>query len=274
MIKLVHILCILLLLTTTQAAKTITLISWNIKDFGQSRDDAEIDAIANYVKHADIVAIQEVVAKHPGGAQAVGRLVETLNRKGSAWDYRVSDPTQSSSAQKSERYAFLWKPSKVTITGGGPKLLSDLSDLVEREPYFIQFKVDGKELNILNYHACTHDNTYPERAEVNAITRWIQNQNLSNLIWTGDFNLEVNDIGFDKLKSLGFIHALNGQKTSLKRSCSEGQYLSRAEDNIYYKCTDFTLTRPKVLDFIHDCHEVAWKRDSYSDHLGVEVGVE
>ncbi|MBK8855686.1 MAG: hypothetical protein IPN10_16675 [Saprospiraceae bacterium] len=78
--------------------------------------------------------------------------------------------------------------------------------------YFIQFRTAGKVLNIINYHAITHDETFPERAEIVAITRWIQNQNLPNLIWAGDFNLEVKDIGFDNLKAIGFTNCLNGQK--------------------------------------------------------------
>lgn len=266
-----HTLCYLLLFVVSHAANSLTIISWNIKDFGKSRDDNEIEAIADYIKHADIVAIQEVVAKDPGGAQAVARLVDVLNRKGSSWDYRVSDPTRSSSSHISERYSYLWKPSKVTITGGGPRLLSELSQQVEREPYLIQFKVKDKVLTILNYHACTHDDTFSERLEVLAINQWIQNQTYNNLIIAGDFNLKVTDEGFDDLKALGFRPGLNGQKTSLKMSCKDGKYLSRSEDNIFYKCNDFSITHTTVLDFIHNCHEVGWKRNSYSDHLGVEV---
>ncbi len=52
-----------------------------------------------------------------GGAQAVARLADELNRKGTKWDYVISDPT-SSSAYKTERYAFIWKTSKVTIPFG------------------------------------------------------------------------------------------------------------------------------------------------------------
>lgn len=61
------------------------------------------------------MALQEVVAGH-GGAQAVAKLADELNRKGAKWDYIVSDPT-SSSAYKTERYAFLWKTSKVKKIG-------------------------------------------------------------------------------------------------------------------------------------------------------------
>ena len=100
----------------------MSVISWNIKDFGQSRDNSEIRMIAKELIEADIVAIQEVVAKHPGGLKAVARLVDQLNRMGTKWDYRISDPTASSSSYASERYAFLWKRSKVNLVGGRPQI--------------------------------------------------------------------------------------------------------------------------------------------------------
>ena len=71
--------------------------------------------MAQTIKSFDIVAIQEVVAGY-GGAQAVARLADELNRKGAKWDYSVSNPT-SSSAYKTERYAFLWKTATVKLIG-------------------------------------------------------------------------------------------------------------------------------------------------------------
>ncbi|MBP6235965.1 MAG: endonuclease/exonuclease/phosphatase family protein [Saprospiraceae bacterium] len=251
----------------------ITFISWNIKDFGKSRNDEEIKAIAKHIRHADILAIQEVVAKDPGGAQAVARLADQLNRMGAKWDYSVSDPTQSTSTHKSERYAYIWKTSKLTITGGGPRLLTELSGYAEREPYFIQFKSNNKVLTIINYHACTHKDDYPERAEINAISKWLIDKSYDNLIWAGDMNLEIDDIAFSPILKNSFRNVLNGKKTSLKKSCKNGNYLSRSEDNILYKIKDFKLKSAKVLDFIHGgpCDEVEWKWISYSNHLAVVV---
>jgi hypothetical protein len=87
-------------------AQSIDIISWNIQDFGKTKDDQEILFIAKIINDAEIVAIQEVVAKDPGGAQAVSRLSDQLNKMGSKWDYRISDPTDSPSSYISERYAF------------------------------------------------------------------------------------------------------------------------------------------------------------------------
>ena len=71
------------------AQHELTLVSWNIRDFGKTKSAEELDQIAEIVRAADILAIQEVVAGY-GGAQAVARLAAILNRKGSKWDYVIS----------------------------------------------------------------------------------------------------------------------------------------------------------------------------------------
>ena len=74
-----------------------------------------------------------------GGAQAVASLVGILNKKGSKWDYRVSDPTSGSSYKK-ERYAFIWKTSKACIKGNA-WLEKKYTLEIDREPYFASFEV-------------------------------------------------------------------------------------------------------------------------------------
>ncbi len=259
------------------SSQSLTVLSWNLKDFGQSRDDQEIELIAKELRNFDIVAIQEVVAKHPGGAKAVARLADQLNRMGATWDYRISDPTNSPSPHKRERYAYLWKTSKVSITGGRPKLISELASKVDREPYQIQFKTKQDQvLTILNYHACTHKKHKPERAEIQAISEWLLAQPYDNVIWCGDMNLVISDIAFSKILSSGYSSVLNGEKTSLKMKCKEGNYLSRAEDNVLYKLSTLDYQGGRVMDFVGDgdCGDVSWKRTSYSDHLGVEIKIE
>ena len=49
----------------------ISVISWNLENFGKSKADSAIEFIANTVKEYDVIAIQEVVAGY-GGSQAVG----------------------------------------------------------------------------------------------------------------------------------------------------------------------------------------------------------
>src|SRR5690606_34204214 len=135
-----------------------SVISWNIQDLGQTKNNEEIAFMANLLKGFDIVAIQEVVAKHPAGAQKVAQLVDELNRRGAKWDYRISDPTKSPSVYMSERYAFLWKTSQVSLQGRA-YLDKDLENEIHREPYIAQFKL--KKTNqffyIVNFHSRKHD---------------------------------------------------------------------------------------------------------------------
>ncbi len=262
------------LLTGLSAQSELSIVSWNLRDFGKSRDASEIKMIAEVIRNADIVCVQEIVAKDPGGAKAVARLIDELNRMGSKWDYRISDPTQSSSPHKSERYAFLWKTSKVKLKGR-PYLLKKLSNEVEREPYLANFIVGNEILTIIDYHACTHDTSFPERVEIKSISDWLNNKKFDNIIWAGDMNLEIKDIAFKSCLKNGFKSVLNGEKTSLKRKCKNGAYLSRSEDNILYKFVSLTFLGGEVLDFVSQskCEEVKWKWVSYSDHLPIELRV-
>ncbi|MBK9107308.1 MAG: endonuclease/exonuclease/phosphatase family protein [Saprospiraceae bacterium] len=256
-------------------ANSFILISWNIKDFGQSRDDKEMQMIADLIGHADVIAIQEVVAKHPGGAQAVGRLSEALKRKGANWDYRISDPTKSPSAYISERYAYLWKTSRIKMLGH-PYLLKEVDAAVHREPFVALFDIGGLSFKMINYHSRTHDKSFEESIEIKAITQWISQQQNNNMIWSGDFNLRNDHDAFNSLKQLGFNSCLNGQSTTLRMYCEDGNYMSLGEDNIYYKFNQSRKTICKVQDFMKDrpCETVTTLRNVYSDHLPVEMLVE
>jgi len=133
-----------------------TLVSWNMENFGKSKSSYCIAFMANTLKEFDIVAVVEVVAG-PGGAQAVAKLTDELNRKGSKWDYSISDPTFSS-AFKTERYAFIWKTSKVKLKGK-PWLEQKYKLEIEREPYFATFEIDGKTITIGAFHTITKTKT-------------------------------------------------------------------------------------------------------------------
>ena len=114
----------------------IQLVSWNVENLGKSKSDEEIAFMANLLNQYDLVALQEVVAGY-GGAQAVARLVDELNRKGNQWDYTISDPT-TGTPSKTERYAFLWKTASVKKIGKA-WLEKKYANVMEREPYLCTF---------------------------------------------------------------------------------------------------------------------------------------
>uniref|UniRef100_A0A4W5KBH5 Endonuclease/exonuclease/phosphatase domain-containing protein n=1 Tax=Hucho hucho TaxID=62062 RepID=A0A4W5KBH5_9TELE len=199
-------------------------------NFGKSKSDQEIAFIVNTIKDYDIITIQEVVAGN-GGAQAVTRLADELNRKGTKWDYRISDPT-SSSAYKTERYAFLWKTSAVKLKGK-PWLEQKYQLEIDREPYFATFEIKGKTITIASFHAITKSKQ-PE-TEIKYFKLLPQEYPNLNLIFVGDFNCPQSHSVFNPLKKMGYAPILENQKTSLKLKHKGENYLASEFDNMFYK---------------------------------------
>ena len=247
---------------TTNAQET-SLVSWNIRDFGKTKSAEEIEDIAQILKDYDIIAIQEVVAGY-GGSQAVARLADELNRKGSKWDYSISYATKSPK-YKTEKYAFLWKTSKVKVIEKGA-LITELETCVYREPYRMRFEANGNFYTILNYHSRKYSE-HPE-IEVNCINDYIISHQDENIILAGDFNLSIDHPVFNTIKEYNFEACLNGNKTTLKQSCNDHSYLNHAIDNIIYDALKNELMDCGTIDFVQECEQLEAMR-MLSDHLPV-----
>jgi deoxyribonuclease-1-like protein len=220
---------LLLFLFTTLSFSQIKLLSWNIENFGKSKTEKELELIAQTLQGFDLVAVQEVVAGY-GGAQAVAQLADVLNRKGSPWDYVVSDPT-SSSAYKTERYAFLWKTSKIKKIGRA-WLEKKYHLAIDREPFYATFEYQKKTFTVVNFHAITK-NKQPE-TEIKYFKELPAQYPNLHLIFLGDFNCPQSHSVFNPLKKMGYTPLLIHQKTSLKKQTKNGESLASAFDNIWY----------------------------------------
>lgn len=259
------ILSFLSLFLFLSATAQISLVSWNIRDFGQTKDESEISKIADIVKDYDIVALQEVVAGY-GGPQAVAKLADELNRKGAKWDYVISPPTKSP-AYKTERYAFLWKTHRVKALGRG-RLIKELQNAVYREPFLMTFKYGDKIFHILNYHSKKHIE-HPE-TEVDDIVNYLIRHSDKTLILAGDFNLSETHKVFDELYTAGYQPAVYNSKTTLKTKCKAGVYLNHAIDNIYIPVRKLSILQGRTLDFVKNCQNLSASR-FISDHIPVSV---
>lgn len=246
---------------------TLKIITWNIQDLGGSKNDAEIGVIAKILKDYDLVAIQEVVGKDPAGAKAVIRIVDVLNRLGSAWDYSISNPTKSSSNYVSERYAYLWKTAKIRLKTKA-FLDKELEDKIEREPYIglFEWKHNNTSFYAVNMHARTY-NKHPEM-EISNFKKYPNRFQTNRFIILGDFNLNEKHTVWNPLYKMGFTSAISNQPTTLKRTCVNGNYLNYPIDNIYYNTTYFTQKKAYAIDFVKECDNLAMSR-RISDHLPV-----
>jgi deoxyribonuclease-1-like protein len=253
------------LLLTNLSFSQLKLLSWNIENLGSSKSEANIVFMANTLKNYDIVALQEIVAGD-GGAQAVAQLADELNSKGAQWDYAISDPT-SSSAYKTERYAFLWKPSKVKKIGEA-WLEKKYHLQIDREPYYATFQYQNQSFTIANFHAITKSKQ-PETEIKYFKYLPAQYPNL-NLVFVGDFNCPQSHTVFIPLQKIGYKSAFQNQKTTLKKECNKDNCLASEFDNIWYKSKTISVTNSAVIPFyqsfstLHEAREI-------SDHIPITV---
>ncbi|WP_445716512.1 endonuclease/exonuclease/phosphatase family protein [Flavobacterium sp.] len=254
---------ILLFLISTSFYSQVKLLSWNIENLGSSKSESEIAFMAKTVKDYDILAIQEVVAGH-GGAQAVAKLATALNRMGAKWDYSISDPT-SSSTYKTERYAFLWKTSKVKKIGKA-WLEKQYHLEIDREPYYCTFEHKGKQFTVANFHAITK-NRQPE-TEIKYFKFLPTQYPTLNLIFVGDFNCPQSHSVFIPLRKLGYLPIFINQKTSLKKECKANDCLASEFDNIWYNTSKINISNSKVIHF-YDSFQSLDEARKISDHIPI-----
>ncbi len=246
----------------------LKIISWNIENLGKSKSDSTLIFIANTIKNGDIIALQEVVAGY-GGAQAVAKLAEKLNRMGLKWDYSISDPT-TTSAYKTERYAFFWKTNKVKKIGAA--WLEQKYNLeIDREPYYCTFEFNKKQLTLVNFHAKTKSKQ-PE-TEIKYFKFLPINYHDKNLIFLGDFNCPQSHTVFIPLRKMGYESAFENQKTSLKKACINGNCLASEFDNIWYATAKLSIKSKEILHFYKNFTNINTAR-KISDHVPIYIEVE
>lgn len=200
--------------------------------------------MAKVIAHADIVAVQEVTAGKDFGVQAVGKLAMALGRTGAAWDYIVSDPTRSPSMGV-ERYAYLWKKHTVAVNRDEARLVDELQESVDREPYTLLFQLKKvPAVKVFTFHAVP--TAKQPIHEVEALVSAKEVRGAERAIVAGDFNLsrKKTDSLFERIGFTGHITA----STSLKSAVQSNGYRSRQYDNVYTK--GITVCTAGVIDFV------------------------
>lgn len=263
---------LLLLSTTLFLSLTIQaqvkIMTWNLLNIGKSKTDEQIEYIAKVIKQTDIIAIQEVVT-NPSGAQTIAKLHEELNRSsGAKWDYSVSDPTISS-PYRSERYAYIWKTSKVKLKGK-PFLEPTYQQEIEREPYMATFIYKGKEITISSIH--TLPTKHQPETEIKYLKFFPEVYPEHNLIFLGDFNLTEKHTVFNPLKKLGYVPSFTDQKSSLRQKCIKGDCLASEYDNIFYHSEKNELVKATPILFFEDFEDITIAR-KVSDHIPLMITI-
>lgn len=241
----------------------VKITSWNLQNFGKTKSEGEINFVADVLRDFDVVALQEIVAGY-GGKQAVSKLADALNRKGSKWDYFVSEPTEST-PYATERYAFLWKTSQVKRVDRG-WLEQTFINEIDREPYLISLSYNGKVFTLVNFHAIPKKKQ-PEK-EIKYFKFFPELYPENNLIFLGDFNIPQSHTVFNPLKKIGYRSVVQSQKTTMKMECVNSECLASEFDNIFYKSSKMKLLNAGVIHFYTSFPDMVTAR-RISDHVPV-----
>lgn len=258
-----YILSFVFFLFTITTFSQTKILSWNLENFGKSKSESELNTITSTISTYDIVAIQEVVAGY-GGAQAVAKLAMLLNEKGTKWDYTISDPT-SGTSYKTERYAFLWKTSKVKLKGKA-WLEKKYNLEIDREPFFGTFEINQKTITLVSFHAITKKRQ-PE-TEIKYFKFLPDEYPDLNLVFMGDFNCPQSHSVFNPLKKMGYTSILQNQKTTLKQKCYNDNCLASEFDNIFYKADSIEYINSGIIPFYKKFDSLKEAR-KISDHIPI-----
>ncbi len=261
--KLRIILCLISLGWCNLLIAQVKISSWNLQNFGKTKSEAEVNFVADVLRDFDVVALQEIVAGY-GGTQVVAKLADALNSKGAKWDYLVSEPTEST-PYATERYAFLWKTSKVKRLERG-WLEQNFVDKIDREPYLIDLSYNGKAFTLVNFHAIPKKK-HPE-TEIKYFKFFPELYSGNNLIFLGDFNVPQSHTVFNPLKKIGYRSVIQNQRTTMKMNCVEGECLASEYDNMFYNSDEFELLNSGVVHFYTSFPDMVSAR-RISDHVPV-----
>jgi len=171
-----------------QGTTTITVASWNLKNFGQTKlnDPARIDVIVDILKGYDITAIQEV----QDISQALAlTLIGKMNAGGDNYNYlisaRVGNTTQ-------EQYLFVYDDNVIDPIAGTEGYGLEINNEFSREPFYAMFRAGDFDFYLMTIH------TDPDEVavEVPALdTAYVHLQmgtpSENDIILLGDFNAKA-----------------------------------------------------------------------------------
>ena len=190
---------------TDPGRSTIRLAAWNIRIFSDnSRDDAELQLIANVLIDYDFIAVIELKDE-----TVLRRTESVLELMGRDYDYLLSRPV---GGKVKERYAFLFDQTLVDVLEDG-MVFPDPNDAFVREPYSASFRAGQFDFTTISAHVIWGDSVPSRQREVGELAnvyRAVQAMNGAeqDVILLGDFNRNPDDLlAYQPLMSIpGMTH--------------------------------------------------------------------
>ena len=180
-------------------ANTITIASFNIKVFGQSKlkKSEVMDVLARVVRNFDMVAIQEIRSRKN---DVIPRFVELINSSGRQYDFVVGERLGRTSSK--EQYAYVFDTSRIAFISNSAYTVPDSGDRLHREPMVASFRAQGQQTGQAFSFTLVNIHTDPDEAgqEVDALDDaflFVREQNpfQDDVILLGDLNVDADRLG-------------------------------------------------------------------------------
>ncbi len=258
-----------------QSPKELKILSWNQKHLG--RDSFDPKLAAPLLEQADLMAFQEVNTSE-SGKKALWKLKESIQEKSKE---KLCAAFSEIPEGESERFAFLWKNSRISFVTNNGEIIKDCENNVftvrlgvkhakeiAREPAIgtFQDKVTEKTFTLAVVHLRPSgkrpQDEVPPLLETLEVVK-------GPLIMLGDFNLDSRHPVFEEAKKKLGLQDLfkNGEKTSLKMKKRE---LAHAYDNMWFR--GFTPLNQRVINLFDAFPEIdpSTIYKQLSDHCPIE----
>lgn len=216
------------------ADKNLIMASWNIKEFGHTKQrlPESYFYIAEIMSRFDLIAVQEVKS-------TLKDLDIVIRLLGDDWKYIINDVTEGPEGNR-ERSAYIYDTTRIRFSGLAGEIIfwEELTKDMEvkqlkRTPFITGFEAGWKEFAIINFHLHPGDDdedTETRRQELELLLKTLEEKKKKGHLWTdnlilsGDFNLyegaTKDDSNVQMINDAGFfeVQSLKGVKTNVSQT--------------------------------------------------------
>lgn len=246
-------------------------IQLNGGNFGQSKSDETLAFMAQTLRAADFIVIEEV-STHDVGPLAALQLAHKL---GPSWACVVSHQTTGAGT---ERFAVLYNTNRLSAVKDEMRLIQAYEDTIDREPGIVTFieRRSGKRFDVVAFHLQPDEGGKKKksgrqpkdpRTEIAAIAANPGPLIAGPMIMVGDFNLSHEELDPVFERVLGMRHYVDVKTTLKTKHDGKGNYLQKPFDNVYAR--QITVYQVAVLDLVQRLAGDLEAARFVSDHLPV-----